>query len=298
MLKTYQQNPHHGGAPGYWEENWSGQRLEEGLRFCEVDPLRPLFERYTQPGSAMLEGGCGVGQYVAYYSARGVNIVGLDFARNTLARLRERDKGLVLCVGDVSALPFSDESFDVYYSGGVVEHFESGPEAALREAYRVSRPGGIFLISVPYFSPLRYALLPFKSKYWKRISRAEADAPQLNGGRSFFQYAYSRGEFTKLLAAAGFRVVSTRGYAITWGLKEIPFAERVMNAIENRRAASKQVWSNKKATSTALHGNNGRPSLLKRLIVSEDDRVPVAGFGVRALRWASSNMMMYVCERQ
>ncbi len=37
------------------------------------------------------------------------------------------------------------------------------------------------------------------------------------------------------------------------------------------------------------------PSILKRLVVGEDDSIPVAGAVVRVLRWAAANMMMYVC---
>jgi hypothetical protein len=36
---------------------------------------------------------------------------------------------------------------------------------------------------------------------------------------------------------------------------------------------------------------------LRRLLISEDASVPVAGHFVRALRWACGNMMMYVCVR-
>ena len=72
MLKMYHQRAHKGDSPDLWEENWENDNFEEALRFCETDPLRALFERYARPGMAMLEGGCGHGQYVAYYGARGV----------------------------------------------------------------------------------------------------------------------------------------------------------------------------------------------------------------------------------
>ena len=39
-------------------------------------------------------------------------------------------------------------------------------------------------------------------------------------------------------------------------------------------------------------------ALLKRLMISEDDKVPLIGLGVRLLRWACANMMMYVCVRE
>src|SRR5947207_14256799 len=143
MLKMYSSHTTQiGGSPEFWEENWADQVSEPQLRFCAADPLKPLFERYTHSGAVMLEGGCGMGQYVFYYAARGVRVVGLDFAGRTLACVHARYPNLTLCAGDVSALPFRDNSFDTYYSGGVVEHFEAGAEKALYEARRVLRPGG------------------------------------------------------------------------------------------------------------------------------------------------------------
>jgi hypothetical protein len=62
MLKMYHSGAHQGGAPDLWEENWEHNDFETALRFCETDPLRPLFERFCHPGTLMLEGGCGSGQ--------------------------------------------------------------------------------------------------------------------------------------------------------------------------------------------------------------------------------------------
>src|SRR5438445_1830908 len=95
-----------GGSAIFWEHAWSDDSYNDALRFCEIDPLGPVLQRYAKSGCRMLEGGCGRGQYVVYYRARGCRVVGLDFARDALARLRVRQPNLPLCVGDVSALPF------------------------------------------------------------------------------------------------------------------------------------------------------------------------------------------------
>ena len=300
MLKMYHRHAQGGESPAFWEEFGSDGSFEERLRFCEVDPLRSLFLQHARPGTRLLEGGCGQGQYVAYYTARGVDVVGLDFARDWLRRLRERDGGLKLCAGDVGALPFRSESFDVYYSGGVVEHFEGGAEPALREARRVLRPGGVLLISVPYFSPLRQALSLFRRHDWKRVS-----GPQPNEGNAhalrFYQYCYTRPEFTRTLRAAGLRVLATQGYAILWGLYDVSLLQRVMTARERRRASVRLANGAHAPSSTRVtagaRNRNSRPTLLKRLVVAEDTRVPLGGLFVRLGRWACANMMMYVCVR-
>lgn len=308
MLKMYQQRLHSGGSNALWEEEWREGSFEQALAFCEVDPLRPLFDEYARPGSRMLEGGCGQGQYVAYYASRGVNVVGLDFATETLTRLRSGYPQLPLCAGDVARLPFQNASFDLYYSGGVVEHFESGAEPALLESYRVLRPGGVLLISVPYLSPLRKALSPFKRKHWQRVSSSQTGEAEQQDGLQFFQYIYTPREFEKLLGATGFRVIKKQGYAVLWGLGEIPLLKRVMDKLAQSSSGTQEVASAQAKTvstetanipaTTRTQNTAASPSLIKRLAVSEDDSVPVLGLGVRALRWACSNMMMYVCVRR
>lgn len=300
MLKMYQQHLHSGSTPALWEELWSDGSFDESLRFCDVDPLRSLFERYAHQDTLMLEGGCGRGQYVAYYAARGVRVVGLDFASETLSRLRARFPHLMLCDGDVAALPFRDESFDLYYSGGVVEHFESGAEPALHEAQRALRREGVLLISVPYLSPLRRILSPFKAKLWKRVSHAEVDALEERRDRQFFQYIYTPREFEKLLSATGFQVIEKQGYAILWGLCDLPLMQRAMNLWNRQAKDSHSVAEIEQLTKPAVHSVNDKPlafSLLRRLVINEDDSVAVAGLGVRVLRWTCANMMMYVCRR-
>jgi len=291
----YHRHDEAGDSPAYWEEFGSGTTLADHLRFCDVDPLAPLFRRVLKPGVVMLEGGCGRGQYVAYYGAKGATVIGLDFAREWLRAAHDEMPSLKLCAGDVGALPFPDHSFDVYYSGGVVEHFERGAERALAEARRVLKPDGVLLLSVPYFSPLRHALHALGRDTWRRVSGPAVDARQ-NDRLRFYQYAYTVSEFTQMLAAAGFAVRDTQGYAVVWGLYDVALIQRVAEWIEARRGATRRTPPVTERATIATPSTNGhRPSVLKRLVVSEDDSVPVAGWAVRAARRLCANMMMYVC---
>jgi SAM-dependent methyltransferase len=294
MLKMYHRHSEAGGSAAYWEEFGSHGTLADRIRFLDVDPLRPLFERYLKPGARMLEGGCGRGQYVAYYTARGANVVGLDFAREWLNRIHAEAPALKLCAGDVGALPFEDATFDLYYSGGVVEHFEGGADRALNEARRVLKAGGILLLSVPYYSPMRRALSLVKRE-WRRVGGPGVDRNGSNGVGPFYQYAYTVREFERLLTAAGFRVIGSQGYAILWGLYDVGGLKRLAERFSSRSTSHSPESTGSHAT--PVHNGNGHAfhvPLLKRLLVAEDDTAP-GGWLVKAGRWACANMMMYVC---
>jgi SAM-dependent methyltransferase len=298
MLKMYHRLSHGaaGSSPEFWEDNWKTFSFDNALRRCPEDPLHVLFDRYAKPPCRFLEGGCGRGQWVAYLHSRGVDVVGLDFAAEALTDLRRRYPEIEVHTGDVAALPFPDGTFDVYYSGGVVEHFEAGPEKALSEARRVLRPNGVLLITVPYESPLRW-FRSFFTKDWKSVRSMTADGEPDPPGVRFFQYAYTRREFTRLLERAGFRVLNTQGMSILWGLRELP----LVNSYLERRGRSAAAPpppaepSGVNGDTHAPHHPPAKPSLLKRVLVREDDTIPVAGWSVRFLRWVCANMMMYVC---
>jgi SAM-dependent methyltransferase len=296
MIKMYQKQTHAGNTPDFWEENWEASQFEESVRFCPIDPLRPLFEKYLPPGSLMLEGGCGLGHYLAYYAAHGRRVVGLDFAQRALKDLHTRQNHLDLCAGDVSRLPFADEIFDVYYSGGVVEHFEGGAENSLREARRVLKKNGFLLISVPYYNPLRRILSPLKRAEWRKLEQPEIDNGEAFAGKKFFQYAYRTGEFEKMVAEAGLRVIKKQGYAVLWGLYEIPLLNPTGKS-EFPKTDSAKTGKKIEAVDIQEIIKERHLSMLKRLVVSEDETVPVLGLGVKFMHWFSANMMMYVCVR-
>lgn len=292
----YHKPGHAADTPDFWEDNWAAGEFEKSVSFCAVDPLRPLFETYLRPDSLMLEGGCGMGNYVSYYSARGFRVIGLDFAQRALKTLRNRQPHLELCGGDVSRLPFADKTFDLYYSGGVVEHFEGGANESLVEARRVLKDDGILLISVPYHSPLRHLLMPLYRGEWRKVSESTVDMANERNDKAFFQYAYRPSEFTKMLSDAGLKVVDKQGYAVLWGLYELPFVNR-NGANEFAPAGAKPGRGPIEITDVADSVTEKPTSIAKRLIVNEDASVPIFGLGVKLMRRAAANMMMYVCKR-
>jgi SAM-dependent methyltransferase len=98
----------------------------ERYRYDKIDYLRDYvgFPRYQ--GKKVLEIGCGVGLDLIQFARAGAQVTAIDLTENAaqLARAnlgREGYQGDIR-VGNAEALDFSDNSFDVVYSHGVLHH--------------------------------------------------------------------------------------------------------------------------------------------------------------------------------
>lgn len=101
------------------------------------------------PAPQILDVGCGTGGNAVLLQEFG-RVTGSDVAPEALAFCRERGlENLVQCSGDGLTAP--DEAYDLVTSFEVFEHVENDRLAA-REAYRVLKPGGKLLVTVPAYA--------------------------------------------------------------------------------------------------------------------------------------------------
>jgi SAM-dependent methyltransferase len=127
--------------------------------------------------------------------------VGIDYCTDGLQLLKhEMPRGSV-AAALVESLPFRAGTFHGVFSHGVVEHFEDGPVAALREARRVLVDEGLLVLAVPY------------NNLWRRmvVNRLHSARNMLRRRRGvqleFCEYRFSRAEVERFLTDAGFAVV-------------------------------------------------------------------------------------------
>ena len=98
-----------------------------------------------------LDAGCGTG-YGLEILARGsaAELTGIDIDPGAVgaARRRGEREGAAVAEGDLQALEFPDDRFDLAVCFETIEHLES-PERGIAELRRVVRPGGTLVVSSP-----------------------------------------------------------------------------------------------------------------------------------------------------
>jgi 2-polyprenyl-3-methyl-5-hydroxy-6-metoxy-1,4-benzoquinol methylase len=103
--------------------------------------------------SRMMDLGAGLGMVSEEAAVRGATPVAIEpgngFREITLERIRRSGSGVVVAAM-AENLPFRDSCFDVVVGLQVLEHVQD-PAAAIREVYRILKPGGWFYLTCPNY---------------------------------------------------------------------------------------------------------------------------------------------------
>lgn len=204
----------------YYDTYWS----EAGFRPVGGDltpPLRGLMDRFIAPGSRCLDVGCGDGQTVGpALQERACRYIGVDVSETAIGQATAAGLDARL-IKDASELPFDDGSFDVGLMVEVLEHLFQ-PHLAAAEMYRVLRPGGVLLVTVPNVSYWRrrvdLAVLGRWNPFGDDLSVAQ---PWRDPHVRFF----NPGSMRRMLLQAGFTTVGVEGHGGAV-LRDLPVARR------------------------------------------------------------------------
>lgn len=134
-------------------------------------------------------------------------VVGLDSVAEPIEAARREaaargDERTTFQVGDVYALPFDDDSFDVVHAHQVLQHL-ADPVAALREMSRVARPGGLVAVRDADYEAMTWYPASAGLDRWldtyRTIARAAGGEP--DAGRRLRHWAHAAG-LTDTVASA------------------------------------------------------------------------------------------------
>ena len=136
------------GSARRWGPLWGARPLDWALSEDQQTPTYEAALKRVEPprGRAVLDVGCGVGAFLRLVTERGVRAFGIDASRALIELARERLPRAELRVGEMEALPYEDDSFDLVT--GFNSFFFADIAGAVREAGRVAKSGAPVIIQV------------------------------------------------------------------------------------------------------------------------------------------------------
>jgi len=173
------------------ETFWPRHLQQDLLSAVEIDPDEHI-----------LDMGCGTGLTSQYASERGATVDAIDHSSDQLgaAEMQRSDDEIRFLQADAQTLPYEDDTFDRVISVGAILYFPD-PEAAIAEAYRVTRPGGRVLVA------------GFHQPQLPSLNPVENTATLLN---SAVYCSYDREEATEMFETAGWDDIDHRITGPLW----------------------------------------------------------------------------------
>jgi SAM-dependent methyltransferase len=156
---------------------------------------------HLQPGMSVLDVGCGPGTITVELAALVApgRVTAVEVTDDVLALARAEAAGrqqsnIDFVAGDVHALRFPDDTFDVVHAHQVLQHL-ADPVRALREMRRVCKPGGIVAArDSDYAAFAWYPATPELDEWmdlYQRMARANGGEP--DAGRRMLAWAHAAG---------------------------------------------------------------------------------------------------------
>lgn len=198
-------------------------------------------------GGELLEIGIGTGRIALPLLAIGAHLTGVDISQRMVERLQAKYVELRAAepahnwgrlrveMADITALPFTDASFDAAVAVHVL-HLIPPWRRALDEVWRVLKPGGALLLGQDVRPGDDWQIRT--QDHWREILRGLGVEPERVGARSYdaiLDELRERGLFVEEQTIATWqsertpremlRYITAREWSLTWAVPDAPFDE-------------------------------------------------------------------------
>lgn len=142
----------------FWDRSWEGieaDRLVQYINDFDLEPDAIIEYLLSRQVKTVCDAGCGCGIYALKLASNGFSVSGFDVSAHAVQIARELlEKASVqaeLKTASVLSTGYPADRFDCVISRDVIDHMrkEDGI-TAIRELYRITRPGGILLITLDH----------------------------------------------------------------------------------------------------------------------------------------------------
>jgi SAM-dependent methyltransferase len=174
-----------------------------------------MLSNHLRPGMTVLELGCGAGYFTHELARSGADVVAIDISPELLeiARTKYPASNVRYEIQNAYALTYTDAMFDSVVGSSVLHHLKI--EKALREVYRVLKPGGTIYFTEPNMLNPQIAIQ--KNVPW--IKRRLGDSPD--------EIAFFRWPLRRLLQQTGYRDVQIDPFDFLHPKTPIRLADRL-----------------------------------------------------------------------
>lgn len=136
------------------------KNIETGLAhsnyFVRSKEVHGAILKYVPHGGQVIEVGSGAGELAQFIVDKGYKLACVDIDNYLPPDLEKKVEFVKLDIC-FNPLPFKDASADALLAIAIIEHLEN-PLLLVREAGRVVKQGGVFIIAIPYIFSIRARL--------------------------------------------------------------------------------------------------------------------------------------------
>jgi len=144
------------------EYTYSESLPEESHQYL-LPLVRSLLEG-TPKKATILDLGCGNGSFLSQLNGNGWRLIGVDYSKSGIQIAEQNHPGIEFLLADAQTdLVGFVEPADVVISTEVIEHLYD-PRAFMKNAYRLLKPGGMFVVSTPYHGYLKNLMMAATGK--------------------------------------------------------------------------------------------------------------------------------------